>query len=197
MKNLKKSLILVMAFAAITFTFTACSKSGNNDADDAGMEEVVDADATDVDASDAEVTTDSTSTDATDGASTGNYAWSSDLDEWVLNGTGSKTITLSGIAGEGELSAEGRAQLDLIATILESNSGLKAVIQGHSADGGKPVMEKAGSKTRAVWTKTKLIFGHDAVGSNLSTEGLGATQPLEGVDAADESNKRITVSFTK
>ena len=188
-----------MAFAAITFTFTACSKGGesHDEVDEAGMEEVIDAEVTEGDASDATTTdaTDGTTTDAD--ASTGGAAWSSELDEWVTSGAGSKTITLSGIAGEGELSAEGRAQLDLIATILENNADLKAVIQGHSADGGKPVMEKTGSKARAVWTKTKLVLGHDAAGKNLSTEGLGATQPLEGVDASDESNKRITVSFTK
>jgi len=194
MKNIKKSLILVMAFAAVTFTFTACSKSANNEADDAdGMEEVVDADATDVETTEAEVTTDSSSTDASTSTNS-NISWYSGLDEWVLNGSGVKTITLEGIAGEGDdLSAEGQAQLDLIATILENNEAVNAVIKGHT-----PADQKIGNgKPRAVWTKAKLIIGHDAVGSRITTEGVGSNEPIEGVDANDPSQKRITVSFSK
>jgi len=42
-----------------------------------------------------------------------------------------------------------------------------------------------------------LILGHDAVGSRISTEGVGTKEPLAGVDLADDSQKRVTVSFTK
>jgi len=188
MKNFKNSLVAVMAVAALAFTFTACSKSGNHEsaADDATEMVEGAADAVEGAAGDA--------AEAVEGAvSSGNYAWSSDLDAWVLSGAGSKTITLDGISGEGELSAEGRAQLDAIATILESNDGLKAVIKGHTtAD------QKIGNgKPRAVWTKAKLIIGHAAVGGNITTEGVGSDEPIAGVDANDPSQKRITVTFNK
>ncbi len=193
--------LLVLAVAIATVTFTSCSKSGSADADAAqatadslaAAQEMADS----IAMADSLAAATSDSTGATAGSTTGAATWSSDLDKWVLSGTGSKVITLSGIAGEGELSAEGKSQLDLIASILEKNPTLKAVIQGHSADGGKPALEKTGSKARAVWTKTKLVFGRDAVAKNIETEGMGATQPLSGVDPKDESNKRITVSFTK
>ncbi|MDA8886484.1 hypothetical protein OAD66_05660 [Bacteroidia bacterium] len=110
MKNLKKSLFVIMAFAAITFTFTACSKSGKNYADDAaGEEELVEEGTEAIEG-------------AAEGAATDVASWSSDFDELVLNGTGSKTITLEGLgAEESGLSAEGQAQLNYIATALEAN----------------------------------------------------------------------------
>lgn len=193
MKNIKKSLVVVMAFAALTFTFTACSKSAKDSADEA-VEEVEEMTEEVIETADSMATE---AADAVEGATTtstsGNYAWSSDLDAWVLSGNGSKTITLDGISGEGELSAEGRAQLDVIASILESNEGLNAVIKGHT-----PADQKIGNgKPRAVWTKTKLIIGHDAVGNKISTEGVGSNEPIEGVDANDPSQKRITVTFNK
>ena len=200
MKNLRKSLFVVMAFAAIAFTFTSCSKSGGDHAEDVAGE-VEDATAEVVEGAEgvadaavegAEGVADAAA-DVAEAVTTGGAAWSSDLDDWVKNGTGSKTITLDGIAGEGELSAEGRAQLDLIATILEANEGLNAVIKGHTTADQK----MGNGKARAVWTKTKLIFGHDAVGGKISTQGVGSKEPIEGVDANDASQKRITVDFSK
>jgi hypothetical protein len=52
-------------------------------------------------------------------------------------------------------------------------------------------------KLRAAWAKAQLIIGHDAVGSRISTEGVGSAEPIEGVDPDDESQKRITVTFSK
>lgn len=200
-----------MVVAAIAFTFTACSKSGNHEGDAA---EVVDGAAGDVAdaAGDAAEAVEGAAGDvaeaagdaagdaaeavegaAGDAAATASASWSAGLDEWVTGGSGVKTITLDGIAGEGELSAEGQAQLNLIATVLENNEGVSAVIKGHT-----PADQKIGNgKPRAVWTKAKLIMGHDAVGSRISTEGAGSKEPIEGVDANDPSQKRITVSFSK
>lgn len=191
MKNIKKSLVVVMAFAALTFTFTACSKSTKDSADET-VEEVEEMTEEVVETADSMATE---AADAVEGATStsGNYAWSSDLDAWILSGTGMKTITLDGISGEGELSAEGQAQLDVIASILESNENLSATIKGHT-----PADQKIGNgKPRAVWTKAKLIIGHDAVGGKIATEGVGSNEPIEGVDANDPSQKRITVTFNK
>ena len=184
-----------MAVMALTFTFTACSKSGNHEGEASDAIEATDSAATEVmdDAAEAGSEMTEGTEVATEGAATSSVSWYSGVDEWVLTGSGVKTITLDGIAGEGELSAEGQAQLDLIASILENNGAVNAVIKGHT-----PADQKIGNgKPRAVWTKAKLIIGHDAVGSRISTDGVGSNEPIEGVDANDPSQKRITVSFSK
>lgn len=124
-------------------------------------------------------------------------AWAGDLKEWITSGEGMKSITLDKISGEGEITEEGIAQLDLVAAILESNPTLKGEIQGHSVNKGKPAQEKIGSAARAEWTRLKLIFGHDAVAKNVSAKGYGSEKPIEGVDPADESQKRVTIEFSK
>lgn len=184
MKNTKKILLVVLAIA----TFTACTKTAKEDKGEENMEKVVDA--TDAMEDEADNVADATGEEE---VVAGPYAWSSDLDNWVLSGVGSKSITLEGIAGEGDLSAEGRQQLDIIASILESNPSLNAVIKGHTtAD------QKIGNgKLRADWTRLKLIVGHDAVSERISTEGVGASELIEGLDANDPAQKRITVMFNK
>lgn len=124
-----------------------------------------------------------------------------DIKMWIASGTGMKTITLNAISWEGEeISAEGRAQLDAIAALLEANPTLKVEIQGHTAKKGTKMEEsaaKVASKTRALWTKGKLVIGHDAVAKNLTTKGYGSEKPMEGVDPSDESQKRITIELSK
>ena len=189
MKKFRKSIVIVMALAAILFTFTACSKSDNHGTEEVeaivdDADEPVDEVANEVETMDEEVATEESS---------GMYAWSSDLDNWVLSCTGSKTITLDGITGEGELSAEGRNQLDVIMSILESNEELKATVKGHvTAD------QRIGNgKLKAEWTRVKLIVGHDAAKDRISAKGVGSKEPIEGVDANDKSQNRITVTFAK
>ncbi len=123
--------------------------------------------------------------------------WASDLKVWITSGEGMKSITLDKISGEGEITDQGIAQLEMIAAIMESNPTLKGEIQGHSANKGKPAQEKIGSAARAEWTRLKLIFGHDAVAKNVTAKGYGSEMPIEGVDPADEKQRRITIQFSK
>ena len=124
-----------------------------------------------------------------------------DIKMWIASGTGMKTITLNAISWEDEeISAEGRAQLDAIAALLEANPNLKAEIQGHTPRKGSKMEEsaaKVASKTRALWTKGKLVIGHDAVAKNLTTKGYGSDKPLEGIDPADDRQKRIVIELSK
>lgn len=123
--------------------------------------------------------------------------WASDLKVWITSGEGMKSITLDKISGEGEITDQGIAQLEMVAAILESNPTIKGEIQGHSANKGKPAQEKIGSAARAEWTRLKLIFGHDAVAKNVTAKGYGSEMPIEGVDPADDKQKRITIRFSK
>ncbi|MEY2924644.1 MAG: hypothetical protein RLZZ337_1192 [Bacteroidota bacterium] len=130
-----------------------------------------------------------------------NDAMLMDIKTWIAEGTGLKTITLDAINWEGEeLTAEGRAQLDLIANILEANPNLKAEIQGHTAKKGNAVEDKAAkaaSGLRAAWVKAKLMIGHDAAAKNLTTKGYGSERPMEGIDPTDDRQKRITIELSK
>lgn len=185
MKKVNKSLVALMAFAVVSFLFTACSNSSSTGEETSEEVEVM----VEETAEDAEgVTDEEASTEEV------KFAWSSEFDDWVLNGTESKTITLTDLGDEESgISEIGQAQLDYIATVLETNDGINALIKGHT-----DLDQKVGNgRGRAMWTKAKLIIGHDAVGNRISTEGVGTDEPLAGVDLADDAQKTVTVTFTK
>jgi outer membrane protein OmpA-like peptidoglycan-associated protein len=123
------------------------------------------------------------------------------ITEWVSTDETSQAFTLDALNWEGEeVSAEGRSQLDMVAQILEANPNLNIEIQGHSNKKNTKagdVAAKAASKARAEWAKLKLIIGHDAIGSRISTKGYGSEMPLEGIDPTDDAQKRIVVLFSK
>lgn len=190
---------MVMAFGVVSSIIVACSDSSKADAeaeaqrieaaaaDSIRMVAMADSIAELEAAAEVEAEAESASNVPT-------FTWSSEFDEWVQNGTEAKTITLEGLGDEESgITAAGQAQLDYIATVLEAHDDVKAVIRGYT-DSDQKIGNGRG---RAIWTKAKLIVGHDAVGSRISTEGVGTSQPIEGVDLADDSQKRVTVSFTK
>ena len=195
MKKLRNVLVVMMALGAVTFT--SCKKSGStSEADTAQM--VADSIAAAQEMADSMAQLESQVTEVADSdaaaGTTPALSQGSEFDAWLLNGSGSKSITLENLGDEESgMTANGLAQLEYIATVLEANEGLKAVIKGHT-DSDQKVGNGRG---RAVWAKAKLILGHDAVGSRISTEGVGTKEPLAGVDLADDSQKRVTVSFTK
>lgn len=181
--------MMLMAFATIAFVFTACSNSSTSEEATSDVEEAVEnAEA------DAEAAMEEAEAEVDEATASANFAWSAEFDEWVLNGSDAKTITLIDLGDEDAGITElGQAQLNYIATMLENNEGVNAVIKGHT-DSDQKVGNGRG---RAMWTKAKLILGHDAVASRISTEGVGTDEPLPGVDLADDSQKRVTVTFTK
>ncbi len=48
-----------------------------------------------------------------------------------------------------------------------------------------------------MWTKAKLVIGHDAVGSRIETKGVGTDEPIPGVELSDDTQRRVSVTFTK
>ena len=185
MKNFKNTTLMLMAFGALTFTFTACSSSEEKESKEEMEESVETA---------VEETTDTLAAAADDVISKDNFAWSSEFDEWVLSGTEAKTITLIDLGDEESgISELGQSQLDYIATALESNENLKALIKGHT-DSDQKVGNGRG---RAMWTKAKLVIGHDAVGSRIETKGVGTDEPIPGLELTDDTQRRVSVTFTK
>lgn len=184
---------MVMAFGVVSSIIVACSDSSKADAEaEAQRIEAATADSIRMVAMADSIAELEAAAESASNVPT--FTWSSEFDEWVQNGTEAKTITLEGLGDEESgITAAGQAQLDYIATVLEAHDDVKAVIRGHT-DSDQKIGNGRG---RAIWTKAKLILGHDAVGSRISTEGVGTSQPIEGVDLADDSQKRVTVSFTK
>ncbi len=110
---------MLMAFGALTFTFTACSSSEEKESKEA-MEESVETAVEEI--------TDTLAAAADDVISKDNFAWSSEFDEWVLSGTEAKTITLIDLGDEESGISELRqSPLDYIATALESNENLMRI----------------------------------------------------------------------
>ena len=193
MKNKNLKTISIYGMMSILVLFSACSSNST--------EEATDETATTETEMVEEVEIEEASADEAAVNQSPNDVLMQDIKTWIATGTDLKTITLDAINWEGEeLSAEGRAQLDMIAGLLEANPNLKAEIQGHTAKKGSAVEDKAAkaaSGIRAAWTKAKLVIGHDAAAKNLTAKGYGSERPMEGIDPADESQKRITIELSK
>lgn len=204
--------MMLSFMTALTFAFTSCSKTASHDEGDTS--EAVDGatEAAGDAASDAGAAVEGAAGDAANAAGdaaegaaeavgAGSFAWSSGLSDWVSGGSGTTSITLDGLGDEESgLSESGKAQLDVIAAILEANEGVNAVIKGHSPKKDTKagdIAAKGASKARAIWTKAKLIIGHDAVSKRISTEGVGSNELLEGTDPKADAQRRVTVTFTK
>lgn len=184
MKKINQTFKLVILFSMGILTMQSCSTTSTDDGAATTSQDTVAVEVAPVE----EITEEPVATD---------LDWASDLKMWIMSGEGMKSITLDKISGEGELSTEAAAQLDLVAAILESNPTIKGEIQGHSSNKGKPAQEKVGSAARAEWTRLKLIFGRDAIAKNITAKGYGSERPIEGMDPADERQKRITIELTK
>lgn len=193
MKNNNLKTISFYTMMSILVLFSACNSNSTKEA--------ADETATTETEMVKEVETDETSTDEAAVNQSPNDVLMQDIKTWIASGTDLKTITLDAINWEGEeLSAEGRAQLDMIAGLLEANPNLKAEIQGHTAKKGTALEDKAAkaaSGVRAAWTKAKLVIGHEAAAKNLTTKGYGSERPIDGIDPTDDRQKRITIELSK
>jgi len=129
----------------------------------------------------------------------GSWAWT--VEDFLTNGSGTKTFNLDQIPSskDEEISAEGNAQLDNLAAILKAHTDLTAEIQAHTKESKNAVGAKAkktASAARALWVKAKLT----ARGVNkdqLTSKGYGDEKLLEGIAGDDDSNKRVSIAFTK
>lgn len=199
--NLTKQSLLTLT-VAMAFGFVVTTTSCNKKAAEETTEEVVEEVEETMDAA-AESVTDAANA-AGDAAAASAYqagTVGAKLTDWWTNGQGTLVLNLDGISWDGEdLSAEGKSQLEAIAQIMEANPTLKGEIQGHTDQKSNAVAKKAAvaaSKTRAMWTKAKLILGHDAVGSRLTTKGYGDERLLPNVAPDAPEQKRIAIEFSK
>ncbi len=139
---------------------------------------------------------------------TGTYeegSWAYGVNEYLANGTGSQTFVLDQVhlsdeAGDdAEISAEGQAQLDALASLLKAYPSLKAEVQGHSKQADTKVgrvTKKASSGIRATWVKNRLV-NRGVEKDQLDSKGYADEMLIEGIDGKDEAQRRITISFTK
>jgi outer membrane protein OmpA-like peptidoglycan-associated protein len=129
----------------------------------------------------------------------GSWAWT--LEDFLTNGTGTKSFDLNELTAEKdeEISAEGKAQLDALAKILMAHPDLKAEVQAHTKEASNDVAraaKKTGSAARALWVKAKLT-ARGVDGDQLSSEGYADKMLLEGVDGKDDTQRRVSIAFTK
>ena len=190
-----KQLLILMT--AGMFSITACIEvtSSTEGAVEEGVE-----DATDV-ANAAGEASDATGTAATGTLVFDQGSWAWTVEDFLTNGSGTKTFNLDQIPSskDEEISAEGNAQLDNLAAILKAHTDLTAEIQAHTKESKNAVGAKAkktASAARALWVKAKLT----ARGVNkdqLTSKGYGDEKLLEGIAGDDDSNKRVSIAFTK
>jgi len=97
------------------------------------------------------------------------------------------------------LSAPAKARLDQIADIMKATPGLKIEVRGHNKDQGNKVKNgaaRATSKVRAGLVQAYLQT-RGIKGNRIKTTSLGHDEPLAGVPATDDKQKRITIKTTK
>ena len=123
--------------------------------------------------------------------------------DYAENGTGEMVFILDKIPfgedNEEELTEDGKAQLDVLASLLKSHPELKCEIQGHTAQADNAVgrtAKRTASGLRAKWVQTKLsLRGVD--GSQLSSKGYADDELLSTLDPKDDGQKRIAVKLNQ
>ncbi|MFT5227791.1 MAG: OOP family OmpA-OmpF porin [Urechidicola sp.] len=130
-------------------------------------------------------------------------SWAYSLSGFLAHGNGSKTFTLDKIPFDGkdddEISAEGTAQLENLAKILNAYPNVNAEIQGHTAVAKNAIGrtgKKAASKARALWVQLKLK-AMGVAGSKLSSKGYADENLISSIAEDAEEQKRIVVKFDK
>lgn len=122
------------------------------------------------------------------------FTYDQDEGEWAIVDSDVETITLYGIGDEEMgLNEYGKAQLDYIADMLQTEEGMTAVIKGHT-DANKTV---GNGSALAKWIQAKLVVGRGAEASRISSMGVGYSEPLDGYSIFDEKQNRVTITFTK
>lgn len=84
-----------------------------------------------------------------------------------------------------------------IAALLQENTSVKMKIVGHTDSDGEANANVALSKKRAESVKNKLISEYGIAASRLSTDGKGASQPIESNGNAAGKAKNRRVEFIK
>jgi outer membrane protein OmpA-like peptidoglycan-associated protein len=99
--------------------------------------------------------------------------------------------------GSDRLKPESGAVLKSIAAGLQANASLKWKIEGHTDSTGDAALNLDLSKRRAAAVKQVLVSEFQIDAARLTTDGLGATKPLEPNDTPQGRAQNRRVEFVK
>jgi len=99
--------------------------------------------------------------------------------------------------GSDRLKPESAAVIKSIATGLQANADLKLKIEGHTDSTGDAALNLDLSKRRAAAVKQVLVAEFQIDEARLTTDGLGATKPLESNDTPQGRAQNRRVEFVK
>ena len=99
--------------------------------------------------------------------------------------------------GSDRLKPESGPVIQMIAKGLESNPGLKLLIEGHTDSVGNATANLDLSKRRAEAVKAVLVAQFKVDAGRLTTNGLGATKPIEPNETPQGRAQNRRVEFVK
>ena len=99
--------------------------------------------------------------------------------------------------GSDRLKPESAAVIKSIAAGLQANADLKLKIEGHTDSTGDAALNLDLSKRRAAAVKQVLVAEFQINAARLTTDGLGATKPLEPNDTPQGRAENRRVEFVK
>jgi len=101
--------------------------------------------------------------------------------------------------GKFDLKPEATAALQELAVLLQDNSGLPILIEGHTDSVGRPESNQTLSENRANAVKGWLISHGEIVSGRIATKGYGHTMPVAGNDTAEgrQKNRRVEIRLPK
>lgn len=92
---------------------------------------------------------------------------------------------------------ESAAAVQAVAKALETNPNLKLLIEGHTDSVGNAAANLDLSKRRAAAVKAVLVSQFNVDASRLTTNGLGATKPMDSNDTPQGRAQNRRVEFVK
>ncbi len=95
------------------------------------------------------------------------------------------------------IKAESAPSIQTIAKALDTNPNLKLLIEGHTDSVGNAAANLDLSKRRAEAVKSVLVSQFSVDGSRLTTNGLGATKPIDSNDTPQGRAQNRRVEFVK
>ncbi len=95
------------------------------------------------------------------------------------------------------LKPESAAPIQAVARALTTNPALKLLIEGHTDSAGNAAANLDLSKRRAEAVKSILVSQFAVDASRLTTNGLGATKPIDTNDTPQGRSQNRRVEFVK
>jgi len=139
-------------------------------------------------------------TNANQATSTKTYTGEAKMFQEAAKAGTSTVVNFGSLSPDGKaLSAPAKARLDQIAEIMKTTPGLNIEVRGHNKDQGNKIENgtaRAASKVRAGLVQAYMIT-KGIKGNRIKTTSIGHDEPLAGVAATDDKQKRITIKTTK